>query len=173
VSHREVKEVAFQRRVGGCASGVVMFRATCAGHRRHITKNADMRWARTVTGSKYSQQLFTLENTVCNRTFPDLTDDIIASMTDILFCTSIARAAYPPYEKQEITAIQVLQVLVFQINHVYLYVAAGIAMLANVLTTVAVAFHGFWRLGRTVTLSPVDKALGARFGSTSLGGQLL
>ncbi|KAK0644105.1 hypothetical protein B0T16DRAFT_460192 [Cercophora newfieldiana] len=115
-----------------------------------------MWWTPILNGAKYSQELFTIEQPNCTKGVVDPTDAIVSSMTDILFRTGISAATFPPYQNQEIEAVQVTQTLVFETNYLFLYITAAIAVCATIV--IGTTFHGFWRLGRWMTLSPIETA---------------
>ena len=94
-------------------------------------------------------------------------------MNEILF-----RMAYNPgiasieyaKERQNFTAHQVTPTLVFHSNYIYLYCAVGVLVLA--LIALFVQLWGWWELGRSVSLSPIEiaKAFGARLLRTTSNG---
>lgn len=78
----------------------------------------------------------------------------MSAMNDILFRVGVAAGEYPPFERQTVEFLYTVDMLVFESHWLYFFITAGIMVVACV--EITATFWGFWRLGRTVTMSPVD-----------------
>lgn len=113
-------------------------------------------WTPSLLGNAYSQDMLLISSLFCNITSHDPTDGIISSITDILFRLGIRGGEVAPFQRQTIRATQQRDTLVFETNYTFVYVSALIATVAVLVT--GMTFWGYWRLGRRVTLSPVETA---------------
>ncbi|KAI4244058.1 MAG: hypothetical protein L6R42_010563, partial [Xanthoria sp. 1 TBL-2021] len=100
-----------------------------------------------------------LERLNCSMSFRDPTDDIIADIRELMFRTAIASAESK--DEQRVTAHESFETPVYASSYRFLAIAAGVSLLGW-FATIPV-FSGWWRLGRAVSLSPIEtaKAFGA------------
>ena len=95
----------------------------------------------------------------CSLFFTDPSNDIIAAVRDMMFRTAISAANSSDY--QSVTAQETSTLPVYESSYLYL----GLAVLFTALGWLAVfpVFIGWWHVGRTVTMSPIEtaKAFGA------------
>ncbi|KAI9808889.1 MAG: hypothetical protein M1827_007164 [Pycnora praestabilis] len=112
------------------------------------------------------------QDTGCNYTFQDPTNDLLASMNEIMFRTAISAANYPNQtspKNQTLPATQILSETVFQ-SH-FRFLGGAMAVMFVVVCIISITFYGWWELGRNVTLDPIvtAKAFNAPllYGSTS------
>lgn len=95
----------------------------------------------------------------CSMSFGDPTDELLAAARELMFRTALA--AGNSSNTQTIAASQVQTALVFRSQ--YLYLALAVLVTSLGILIVLPTFHGFWLLGRRVTMSPIEtgKAFGA------------
>lgn len=79
---------------------------------------------------------------------------MLASARELMFRTAIAAANSS--DVQTVSAVQTGQQAVYESHYLYL----GLAVLVTALGIIFVAptFHGYWILGRTVSMSPIETA---------------
>lgn len=98
------------------------------------------------------------ESNSCSQGYTDPTDRIVSSISRIVFRTAVAAGlAVPNFNYQQTLHVQQTTTdIVFISHYPFFWVAAAIMFLGVV--TVAFTFHGWWRLGRPVSLSPAETA---------------
>jgi hypothetical protein len=95
--------------------------------------------------------------TRCMITWKDPTNDMLATARQLAFRTAITAAnTSNATDIQTMNALQENQVTIYRSNYLYL----ALALLFTLLSALCVApiFHGWWRLGRKMTLSPIEIA---------------
>lgn len=100
-----------------------------------------------VTESAYSA-------TGCDLSFNDPSDDLIKAMRDMMFRTAVAAAN--DSDSQTMTARETSSLPIYQSHYLYL----GLAVLCTALgwfTTLPI-FIGWWHVGRTISMSPIETA---------------
>ncbi|KAL8749203.1 MAG: hypothetical protein Q9184_006900 [Pyrenodesmia sp. 2 TL-2023] len=103
-----------------------------------------------------------LETLNCTMSFRDPTDDIIAGIRELFFRTAIAAAnGTRPADVQHVTAQESLETPIYTSSYRFLALAVLFSLLGWLATLPL--FMGWWRLGRGVSLSPIEtaKAFGA------------
>ena len=91
----------------------------------------------------------------CAMTWNDPTDDILEGIREIVFRAAVA-ASKASNASQSLEATEQTQQLIYKSDFRYLYAALAVPLLA-VLGIIAL-FYGWWELGRTVSLSPIEIA---------------
>jgi hypothetical protein len=93
-------------------------------------------------------------------TFRDPTFDIMSDAREIAFRTAVYAAMDSELvqwdDKQTIQAQQLWSQIVYKSQYIYLTVAVSLTVLAAL--SVSILLLGWWKLGRDVTLSPVEIA---------------
>ncbi len=99
----------------------------------------------------------------CNVTFRDPTADLMSQINEIMFRIAIAAGNDPGLNateqlanRQIVQAIQTRTTTVYE-SH-YAYLAATLAVMALSIAVVGATLHGWWHLGRDMTLRPIDIA---------------
>ena len=94
----------------------------------------------------------------CAMSFSDPTDDILTSFNEILFRISIAAFANTTSRMNatDYTFTQHASEIHYKSHFQYLIAATIISLVA--IASVLPTFHGFWRLGRDMSLSPIEIA---------------
>lgn len=90
----------------------------------------------------------------CNLSFTDPSNDLIKAMRDMMFRTAIAAAN--DSDLQTVTARETSTLPIYQSHYLYL----GLAILCTALgwfTTLPI-FIGWWHVGRTISMSPIETA---------------
>ncbi|KAI9822913.1 MAG: hypothetical protein M1832_002938 [Thelocarpon impressellum] len=92
----------------------------------------------------------------CTLKFGDPTEQLLALARELIFRTAVAAAAGNDSQVQTVQAIQVRDRAVYESNMLFLALATA----ATALGTLAVlpTFYGYWTLGRTTSLSPIETA---------------
>jgi hypothetical protein len=90
----------------------------------------------------------------CGLTFVDPTDFLVANARELMFRTAIAAANSSTV--QVVDAFEVAPITVYQSDFLYLALASVFTFLAIIL--VLPTFYGYWNLGRSVSMSPVEIA---------------
>ena len=101
-------------------------------------------------------------NSACQVAWGDPTNDMLGTARQLAFRVAIAAAnASNATNIQTLNGVQQQQIIVYNSHYIFL----GLAILLTLLSTCAVVpiFFGWWRLGRNVSMSPVEiaKAFGA------------
>ncbi len=130
-----------------------------------FTSNANARFAAAVgyeillTGSTAAEYAQPSANDLsaansCTLKFGNPLDDMLASARELMFRTAIAAANSS--DLQTVSAVQTGQQAVYESHSLYL----GLAVLVTALGIIFVAptFHGYWTLGKTVSMSPIETA---------------
>ena len=130
-----------------------------------FTSNANARFAGAVgyeillTGSTATEYAQPLPNDLaaanhCTLKFSNPLDDMLASARELMFRAAIAAANNS--DVQTVSAIQTGQQAIYESHFLYL----GLAVLVTALGIIFVAptFHGYWNLGRMVSMSPIETA---------------
>lgn len=108
-------------------------------------------------GQKYEGLNYNASAPGCASSFTSPTADIIHAMEDVLF-----RCAFNPgmpnfvMEPQAFSASQATPTLVFSSNYKYLGIAVAVMVIG--LAATLIPLWGWWQLGRTVDLSPLETA---------------
>jgi len=90
----------------------------------------------------------------CNVTFEDPASDILLALNEIMFRSGLA--APNATDIQNVKAVQTTTHVVFKTQYQYLLGAIAIMMLS--VTAIISILKGWWVLGRTVSLSPLEIA---------------
>jgi hypothetical protein len=133
------------------------------------------KWNLNVLGTLAAEhiQLNFSDSGSCFQTYSDPTNEITRGLSDVLLRAAIAAAktqndirGWTPLYQQSFQASQRKEELVFVSHYGFFAIAAGLTLFVAVL--VSLPFWGWWRLGRAVTLSPLETAAGLkhRFDST-------
>ncbi|KAK3349664.1 hypothetical protein B0T25DRAFT_247599 [Lasiosphaeria hispida] len=98
----------------------------------------------------------------CPVSWRDATPDVLAAARELIFRTAVGAAnASLAQDQQTVQATQDRTVTIFVVNYAF----AAVSLAVTLVTSLAILplFAGFWRLGRTVSLSPLEiaKAFGA------------
>ncbi|RMZ77554.1 hypothetical protein DV737_g4304, partial [Chaetothyriales sp. CBS 132003] len=116
----------------------------------------------TPTGLQY-QIVNTSSTLACQFTFTSPVHDIIRAMEEVLFRMAYAprQPGLYPMATQTFPVTQVTPTLVFESNYTYAGIAVAIMVIA--LLVLLLPLWGWWQLGRSVSLSPLEtgKAFGA------------
>lgn len=135
----------------------------------------------TISTSGVTANQFVIPNSTvdlgysCNLTFSDPTDNLVANARELMFRTAVAAANSS--NLQSVPAVQVATVAVYQSHYLYLALASGFTLLA--ILFVIPTFFGYWHLGRSVSMSPIEiaKAFNApllrQLDSNAEAGQLI
>ena len=92
--------------------------------------------------------------TSCSLYFTDPTNDLLASARELMFRTALGAANSS--DIQIVSAIQTGTHAVYE-SH-YAFLAIAVAVTAFAISVVTMTFNGYWHLGRTVTMSPIEIA---------------
>lgn len=93
----------------------------------------------------------------CAVRFNDPTGDIITSARELMFRTAIAAAtSNSSIQAQRVLASQIATRAVYTSHYQFLAIATLVTAVAVLL--VLVTFHGYWHLGRSTTMSPLETA---------------
>ena len=119
-----------------------------------------LQWAGTVgyqfasTGSTVSRYAIGGNSFNCDPTFKNPLGDLAEAARQLMFRTAIAWGDNTTI--QHVVAEQTASHLMYQSRYLFL----GLSVLASVLAIVAVSiiYHGYWHLGRKVTMSPLELA---------------
>lgn len=133
---------------------------------------ANIRWVGAVgyeltnTGSTASRYVNTSTvsayNSNCSLAFNDPMQELLAAARELMFRTAIAAANGTNI--QTVSAQQITRAAVYESHYAYMVGALAITLLAMLL--VLPSFHGYWQLGRQVSMSPLE--IGKAFGAESL-----
>lgn len=96
--------------------------------------------------------------TNCSLHFRNPLDDMVQSARELLFRASVGAAQTDPsVNTQHITsATQTLKTGVYRSHYAYLVGACATSLIATVFITAL--FHGYWQIGRPVSMSPIETA---------------
>ena len=90
----------------------------------------------------------------CSLFFRDPTEDLIRAIRDMMFRTAVAAADTP--NAQFVTAQQVVEQPIYKSQ--YLYMALAVLFSALGWLAILPVFVGWWHVGRTVSMSPIETA---------------
>lgn len=126
-------------------------------------------WTLNISGTLAQDYATSLDDLVaCENTWSDPTDEVISSLQEIMFRTALSVSNNPPQNSsytsnisyvnttQTIHTVQVTSQPAFQTHTGYL--AAGVAVMTTCVVAVASTFRGWWKLGRQMSLSPIEIA---------------
>ncbi|KAF2811647.1 uncharacterized protein BDZ99DRAFT_461660 [Mytilinidion resinicola] len=96
----------------------------------------------------------------CSQGYSDPTDQIVSSLSRLIFRSAVAAgrdapSLYGNYE-QDVAVQQTTSEVVYVSHYVFYYIAAAIMVVAMLGTITTL--HGWWRLGRAVSMSPLETA---------------
>lgn len=104
-----------------------------------------------------SEEFLKRNSDFCTIKFGDPSNDILASVRELMFRTTIAVAAgTSSIQAQNIPASQIVVRAVYASNYRFLAIASLVTALA--ILFVLVTFDGYWHLGRATTMSPLEIA---------------
>ena len=111
------------------------------------------------TANRYVQADSIGSTADCTLAFTDPMQELLAAARQLMFRTAIAAANGTNIRST--SAIQTMETVVYHSHYGYFVGAAIITLLAVVVTLPT--FHGYWLLGRNVSMSPLEtgRALGA------------
>jgi hypothetical protein len=95
-------------------------------------------------------------NGMCKVKFRDPTDYLLKQAREFMFRTAVGTASGNSSDIQTAIVQQRQSVGIYRSHYIFLGLAAGISLAAVLI--VFATFHGYWRLGRSMTLSPVELA---------------
>jgi hypothetical protein len=90
----------------------------------------------------------------CNVTFEDPTSDVLLALNEIMFRSALAAANAT--DIQNVKAVQTTTNVVFKTQYRYLWGAIAVMLLSAV--AIISILKGWWVLGRTTSLSPLEVA---------------
>ena len=90
----------------------------------------------------------------CSLRFNDPLDDLLAEARELMFRTAVASANSST--AQQVLAQQTLTHAVYNSEYLFVIIATAISLIAVICVTLT--FDGFWLLGRTTTMSPIETA---------------
>ena len=100
--------------------------------------------------------------TTCNTSYADPTDNLLTSARQLMFRTALAYGNASTVQTVSTYPLRVINV--DRSHYLFLGIAVGLTMIA--IGLVSATFYGYWKLGRSMTLSPVE--LANAFGSPPL-----
>ena len=112
--------------------------------------------------NRYLDPTQNLESLTCSMVFSDPTNDILASVRELMFRTALASVkGSQAVRVQKISAKESLDVPVYESSYTYLAIALVFSLLGW--TAIVPVFLGWKHLGRPVSMSPIEtaKAFGA------------
>ena len=100
---------------------------------------------------------YPFNNGFCAVRFNDPTSDILTSARELMFRAAIAAAtSNSSIQAQRVLASQIATRAVYTSHYQFLAIATLVTAIAVLL--VLVTFHGYWHLGRSTTMSPLETA---------------
>jgi hypothetical protein len=91
---------------------------------------------------------------LCRINFRDPMDDLLQEARDLMFRTAMATANSS--HAQTVVSSETVTMPIYETYWAFMAIAASFSVVAVVVVTGL--FHGYWHLGRAVTLSPVEMA---------------
>jgi hypothetical protein len=108
----------------------------------------------TTSGSMVNRYAHVIDPAQCSTAFSDPTDEIINAARDLMFRTAIASSNSSL--RTTVTAQQISTQQVYMSDFRWLGAATAITVLGLLLTIPT--FRGYWKLGRNVSMSPIELA---------------
>lgn len=127
-------------------------------------------WTLNISGTLAQDYVTSINSmTACEDTWSDPTEEVISSLQEIMFRTALSASndSSPFYyysgvnashvqTNQTMNTVEVSLLPAFQVH--YGYLAAGVAVMIACVVPVASTFYGWWRIGRPISLSPIEIA---------------
>lgn len=126
-------------------------------------------WSMRTSGTLAAESIDSFDQTdTCKDSWNDPTPQVIAGMQEIMFRTALSVKTQSSNTwlvdgepqsiqmKQTVSAVKVSTKTVFEMDRRYL--AAGAVVMIVCVIIVASTFYGWWKVGRTISMSPVEIA---------------